>query len=318
MDTTSYFIKNKALFGSFPSQDTVEKLENIGVRYFVDLTFNGEKYIEKYSTKYTYIHYPITDRHVPTDWKSYSQFIILLSRIITHLKRLREGDEEDHEKIYIHCRGGHGRSGVVVASLLCYLKNYTPDEALDKTSKYHNNRRVMRDKWRKIGSPQTSSQKYFIRRFFEPIHFYRAYKSGYTYGMSNFSLHTVTTELGTFPTAEAAFQAYKCPTNAEYVSKQLSAKTPFYSKQLGKKCQLRNDWYEVRDRIMLKVLRAKYEQHEDIRDSLLHTGLRPLVKRSNTDKYWGCGHDMTGINKMGVLLMKVRYDLYISEHINVK
>ena len=36
----------------------------------------------------------------------------------------------------------------------------------------------MREKWRKIGSPQTKSQKMFIYKFFEPIKFNRLYRFG--------------------------------------------------------------------------------------------------------------------------------------------
>ena len=38
MDNSSYFIKNRSLFGSFPTQESVQELEEHGVRYFVDLT----------------------------------------------------------------------------------------------------------------------------------------------------------------------------------------------------------------------------------------------------------------------------------------
>ena len=42
---------------------------------------------------------------------------------------------------------------------------------------------------------------------------------GLTKGFSMFSPHTVSTELGVFHNAEAAFQAYRDPTNADYVSR---------------------------------------------------------------------------------------------------
>ena len=33
MDRSSYFIKDKALFGSYPTQSAIQELENEGVRY---------------------------------------------------------------------------------------------------------------------------------------------------------------------------------------------------------------------------------------------------------------------------------------------
>ena len=38
MDNASFFIKNRALFGSFPTQESVEELEKNGVKYFINLT----------------------------------------------------------------------------------------------------------------------------------------------------------------------------------------------------------------------------------------------------------------------------------------
>jgi hypothetical protein len=40
MDSSSFFIENKALFGSFPTQDKVRLLESEGVRWFINLTDN--------------------------------------------------------------------------------------------------------------------------------------------------------------------------------------------------------------------------------------------------------------------------------------
>ena len=45
-----YFIKNKALFGSFPTQTTVKELESEGVRYFINLTNTHEKKTTPYTS----------------------------------------------------------------------------------------------------------------------------------------------------------------------------------------------------------------------------------------------------------------------------
>ena len=85
MNNCSFFIKDKALFGSSPSQKSVEELEENGVKYFIDLTTPEEKEQNKvkfYITKYNYINYPIIDRHIPTDWRNYASFIIKICKII--------------------------------------------------------------------------------------------------------------------------------------------------------------------------------------------------------------------------------------------
>jgi ribA/ribD-fused uncharacterized protein len=302
MDNCSFFIKNKAYFGSYPSKESVEELQNNGVRYFVDLTCDGEKNIDKYTTKYTYINYPIVDRSIPTDIFNFSKFIIKISNIIKNLK--------SDTYVYLHCKGGHGRAGITVACLLCNLYKFTPEYSLELTTKYHSKRKNMREKWRKIGSPQTRQQKNFVIKFFEPLYFYKAYKTGPTVGFSNFSYHKVKTELGEFNTSEAAFQCYKDPDNKQYIEKQKNTQTPINSRKLGRQCNLRNDWETVKLEYMVHVLRLKVNQHDIIKQNLINTGLRPIIEHNKLDNFWGSGHDGNGKNYLGKILCKIRLELF--------
>tara|TARA_A100001015_G_scaffold310205_1_gene411142 strand:+ start:1722 stop:1895 length:174 start_codon:yes stop_codon:yes gene_type:complete len=54
MEKASFFIKDKCLFGSYPTQIAVNDLENKGVRHFIDLTNEFERKIIPYTTKYNY------------------------------------------------------------------------------------------------------------------------------------------------------------------------------------------------------------------------------------------------------------------------
>ena len=113
MNYCSFFIKDRALFGSYPDEDRFQQLLSNGVRYFVDLTTITEQqglYKYKNNESIRYINFPIIDKKYPTNILSYVKFIINISNIIRQLR--------NNDKIYIHCKGGHGRSGVVVASLL--------------------------------------------------------------------------------------------------------------------------------------------------------------------------------------------------------
>jgi ribA/ribD-fused uncharacterized protein len=316
MDKCSYFIKNKAIFGSHPKQEEVDVLEKKGVRYFVDLTHENEKNIVvPYTTQYTYIKYSIPDHNIPQDFRSFNRFIIKISKIIKNLKTITVSeDKQISEILYIHCRGGHGRSGVVVASILCHIFNIDTDDSLELTTMYHNNRVVMKDKWRKIGSPQTINQKFFVKKIFEPIYFYHNYSSGISSGFSNFSHHSVYIEkIGLFPTAEAAFQAHKNIDDEEYVHKQLNSRSPSISKNLGRTVQLSPKWNDIQLEIMEMILKLKLEQHPEIKQNLLSTGLRPIIEYKRNNSFWSDKNCSSSKNIVGKLLMKIRNEFYENE-----
>ena len=301
MERSSEFVKNKALFGSYPLQEHVDLFETLGVRYFIDLTCDGEKRITPYKTKYTYIRYPILDRRVPTNWRTFAQFIIKVGTII---KNLSTG-----EKVYVHCKGGHGRSGIVVACLLCYLYKITPPEALSKTTRYHSRRKEMRDKWRKMGSPQTRSQKHFVTKFFEPLYIYRNYSKYFSAGFSNDANITVMVPgFGLFPTATSAFCAFKDPTNTEYVKRLEEVTDTDTIRKIASETHEGKDWEDIRESVMYNVLHLKFEQHNVIRSHLMNTGLRSIIVRS-VDLYWG-KLDNSGKNTLGKMLTILRKNLY--------
>jgi ribA/ribD-fused uncharacterized protein len=302
MDKTSYFIKDKALFGSYPTQDGINELENNGVRYFVNLTYDTERKIVPYTTNYTMIRYPIKDRSIPTDWNSFTKFILHVCNIIKNLKK--------DEKLLVNCKGGHGRSGTVVACIICYLYSITPSEALNWTKISHSKRLTMRDKWRKLGAPQTLGQKNFVHKFFQPLYFYRAYMSGYMGGFSNFTNHKVKYNGLVFPTSEAAIQAYKNPLDKHYLDLQVKATSPIISKNLGRKVKIRDDWLEICVDIMYDILLNKFKQNKYLIPILTNTGLRPIVQHTRSDGFWGDGLRGDGKNKLGKCLDKLRMYFY--------
>ena len=286
MNRSSFFIQNKALFGSYPSENGLKELEENNVRYFIDLTCVGEKGIIKYTTPHTYINYPIKDCRCPSDWKSFAQLVIRVSRIINNLQFGR--------KVYVHCRGGHGRSGILVACILCYLYKMQPTDAIINTSKFHHRRLEMREKWRKLGSPQTRSQKTFVTKFFEPLYIYNTYSRYFSAVFSNNAKISVTIPgVDTFSTANIAFNVMK---RIEHESKESK--------------ESKESWDDVKDNVMLNVLTHKFDQNSEINASLQNTGLRTIVVCS-VDPYWGKRNDH-GRNVLGKLLTKVRENLYMA------
>lgn len=162
-ETSAMFIENQCLFGAFPTQFQVTELENWGVDLFVNLTNRFERRISPYTSKKQIICFPIPDRSVPGNVLEFCALVVKISKEI-----------DSGKKIYIHCKAGHGRSGTLVASLLCYRNKLTPDESFRKTTEYHSTRPIharrpkMNDYWKNKGSPQTEDQKQFVRSIFQP------------------------------------------------------------------------------------------------------------------------------------------------------
>lgn len=294
MDCCSYFIKDTALFGRYPSQEDIKMFEDLGVIYYIDLTENEEDKIVPYKTERSVIRYPIKDRSVPKDWKSFSILIIKISEII---KGLKSG-----EKIYIHCKGGHGRSGILVACLFCYILGKTPTEALEMTKKCHSERKVMRDKWRRIGSPQSKKQKEFVYKFFGDLRYTNEKLGMFPSVFSNFFPCTIAIPgVGCFSNAHLAYFYYRDPDNKEYVEGLLKGKVDLNiaNNENFKK------WKKNRVNYMHKVLKYKFSQNVYLQSCLLRTGFRTLIKR-DTNIFWGKNDQGEGENVHGRILMELR------------
>ena len=126
--------------------------------------------------------------------------------------------------------------------------------------------------------------------------------------LSNFYPATVELEDGiVYPTSEHAFQAMKT-TNMDERRAVAVCATPGQSKRKGRKVPLRPDWEDIKIAVMETVVRAKFQQHQDLEERLIQTGNAELIE-GNTwqDRFWGvCG---TGENHLGKILMKIRDDL---------
>lgn len=88
-----------------------------------------------------------------------------------------------------------------------------------------------------------------------------------------------------FPSAENAFQAMKCKTRKEMEIFQNI--TPYEAKKLGKEVDLRSNWNEIRDKVMLAILRAKFEDQELAIELLRTDDMFLCEKNFWGDTYWG-------------------------------
>lgn len=140
------------------------------------------------------------------------------------------------------------------------------------------------------------------------------YSTADAYGsFSNFSRHGFELDGKYWLTSEHYFQAMKFE-GTEHEEAVRTAKTPKLAAKIGRDRNrpLRPDWEDVKDDVMRSAVRAKFEQHADIREILLGTGDAQLIENARNDYYWGCGADGSGKNRLGQILMEVRQQLRAS------
>ena len=125
--------------------------------------------------------------------------------------------------------------------------------------------------------------------------------------LSNYSTSNFRIDYVLFPTMEDYFQANKADNQNDYLHIAY-APTPGEAKRLGRKIQLRSDWEEIKDEVMLTGLRKKFANPE-LRNLLLATGDEELIEGNYWgDTYWGVCNGV-GQNKLGKLLMQVREEI---------
>lgn len=145
---------------------------------------------------------------------------------------------------------------------------------------------------------ETKNAVYFFTPSFHPL--------------DNFSAHAVKLWGIQFPTAEHAFQWKKFsvvqPDVAETI---LTAKSPHKVKEISdaNKANQPLAWHDEKVSVMEQILKAKADQHEDVRDALKRTGNRKIFENSPVDNFWGIGPYKNGQNIVGNIWIKIRKEL---------
>jgi len=127
---------------------------------------------------------------------------------------------------------------------------------------------------------------------------------------SNFAPFPIDLDGESWPSVEHYYQAQKF-TDPELREKIRSFPKPVAVKNLARKygAATRPDWAEVKDAVMDRAVRRKFELHARLRQLLLATGEEQLEEAAPSDYYWGVGRDGTGQNRLGQLLMRIRAEL---------
>ncbi len=259
METASFFIKDKALFGGYPTQLVVNELEDNGVRIFVNLTCDGEKNIVPFniSSISKLINYPIIDHSVPNDVLTFSGFIVYISKIIKELS--------NNDRLYLFCKGGHNRSSLVVSSIICYLYEISVYDSIIYTSKCHSARSVLRQKWRNIKVPTSSLQKKFIHQLFKPIHLQRMYKGSYMFNA-----------IGEFYSKDLEIMLYSLSEGLEKFRKIFESDIETFKLLFTEFTGIVWD-KEIEEICISRLIQDKIEQNIEFRNGLIRTNLRSIL-----------------------------------------
>ena len=147
-------------------------------------------------------------------------------------------------------------------------------------------------------------------KHFNHFYFFKAYKTGNTIGLSNFSQHKIKSDIGVFHSSEAMFQSYKNLSDKKYVFKLQHTIIPQIARNIGKKQITDQLWEKKQFDIMVEILYLKCVQNKDVFTTILKSGLRPFVQHTKTDCYWGNGGNDTGCNYLGKAWDRVRENIY--------
>jgi ribA/ribD-fused uncharacterized protein len=127
---------------------------------------------------------------------------------------------------------------------------------------------------------------------------------------SNFAPFPIELDGEHWPTTEHYYQAQKFTDPALQARIRTAAK-PVVAKALATKHRnkVRPDWDAVKDEIMERAVRRKFELHPALRELLLATGDEEIAEAAPSDYYWGIGLDGTGANKLGKIIERIRTEL---------
>lgn len=81
------------------------------------------------------------------------------NQLVTFIPKLAHMVQEPGQCVYVHCWGGHGRTGIIIATLLTVLYGINADQALHLTEAYHSKREEARSH-----SPQNTIQINQVKR----------------------------------------------------------------------------------------------------------------------------------------------------------
>lgn len=169
----SCWVFENLIFGGQPQgytwKDTKKKLDglkSIGITHVINLMETKEtlnfSYLDNIDRSINVERFAIVDRSTTGD-----------NGLFNKVLEVAKGMQDPKRKYYIHCKGGHGRSGTFVAILIGILKVISIDDALAYVQALHYQRYVNKPLIRKNTfvhkCPQNDEQYRQVRRILKSI-----------------------------------------------------------------------------------------------------------------------------------------------------
>jgi len=152
---SNWVLPGRLAIGAYPDPDAQypEQLLAAGFNVFASLQTDPElkkfrPYQQLLSVDTLWLQLPITDRGTTTDDK-----LLAFIKLIRYL--LDQG-----KQIYVHCHGGHGRSGTLACVLLSQIEGLTHSAAVAKVNVQHRTREYKPD----MRIPQCAGQRAQVQR----------------------------------------------------------------------------------------------------------------------------------------------------------
>lgn len=153
----SYQVDDRVYAGEYAGdlnnpQTKIDSLVDFGITHFIDLTEEGElapysQYLPEHCSHY---RFPIQDVSVPEDYESVYRLMQYIDSVLAN----------HDNKIYIHCWGGVGRTGVIVGCYYVYR-----GEAYIHALKHLRESFNQCPKSERRRTPETLKQEMFIKDF---------------------------------------------------------------------------------------------------------------------------------------------------------
>lgn len=136
---SNWVVRNKLIVGAYPynikkEKSYIRRLRKVGVNIYISLQSEDElaeleSYLPDLNEDEKYYNFPMVDRKTSPD----EETISFLNKVLKLIKK-------ENTCLYIHCLGGHGRTGVFVALILSHLYKLDLDKSLSYTQRLHNER----------------------------------------------------------------------------------------------------------------------------------------------------------------------------------